>query len=160
MAMVVKLIVKGWRRMQVRRVTYKLLIVEEIQGVQKEMLPLKLRILLERNRSMWGIPRQSWILDSTPWIPDFRYWFPVFVNGIWILNSNRQWDSGFLELSSGFQSPGFRISLHEAMKNVLLVSKKNQNPCKICIKNWSGKQLFLPLQVFPSPENPFLQVQI
>ena len=52
MAMVVKLIVKGWGRMQVRRVTYKLLIVEVIQGVQTQILPLKLRILLERNRSM------------------------------------------------------------------------------------------------------------
>ena len=50
--MVVKLIVKGWRRMQARRVTYKLLILEVIQGVQKQILPLKLRTLLERNRSM------------------------------------------------------------------------------------------------------------
>ena len=43
------------------------------------------------------------------WIPDSRYWIPVFVSGIWILNSNRQWHSGFLELYSGFQSPGFWI---------------------------------------------------
>ena len=84
---------------------------------------------------MKGIPRQSWILDSTPWIPDSRYWIPVFFSGIWILNSNRRWDSGLLELCSGFQSPGFQISLHEAMKNVLLVSQKNPNPGLVFIKN-------------------------
>ena len=54
-------------------------------------------------------PRQSWILDSTPWIPDSRYFIPVFVSGTWILDSNPLWNSGFLELYSGFQSPGFRI---------------------------------------------------
>ena len=30
-------------------------------------------------------------------------------SGIWILDSNCQRDSGFLELVSGFQSPGFQI---------------------------------------------------
>ena len=45
-----------------------------------------------------GIWRQSWILDS-------RYWIPVFVSETWILDSSRYWDSGFLELYSGFQSP-------------------------------------------------------
>ena len=50
------------------------------------------------------------ILDSKPWIPDSKYWIPVFVSGTWILESNRQWDSGFLELCSGFQSTGFQIS--------------------------------------------------
>ena len=38
------------------------------------------------------------VLDSTQ-----------FVSGIWILDSNRLWDSGFFELYSGFQSSGFRI---------------------------------------------------
>ena len=32
-----------------------------------------------------------------------------FVSGTLILDSNRLWDSGFLKLYSGFQSPGFRI---------------------------------------------------
>ena len=39
------------------------------------------------------------------------YWIPVFVSGTWILDSNRQWDSGILEMYSGFQSPGFRLPL-------------------------------------------------
>ena len=57
---------------------------------------------------MLGSPTQSWILDSTSWIPDSSYWIPV--SGTWILDSSRLWDSGLLELSSGFQSPGFRIT--------------------------------------------------
>ena len=39
----------------------------------------------------------------------FHTWNPAFVCGIQILDSNRQWDSRFLELYSGFQSPGFQI---------------------------------------------------
>ena len=35
--------------------------------------------------------------------------FPRFRNPAWIQDSNCYWDSGFLELYSGFQSPGFRI---------------------------------------------------
>ena len=31
---------------------------------------------------------------------------PVFVSGTWILGSNCWWDPGFLDLYSGFQSPG------------------------------------------------------
>ena len=31
------------------------------------------------------------------------------VSGTWILDSDRYWDSGFLELYSGYQSPGFQI---------------------------------------------------
>ena len=56
-----------------------------------------------------GNPRQSWILESALWIPDSRYWIPVFVSGTWTLLPNHQWDSGFLELYSGFQTPGVRI---------------------------------------------------
>ena len=59
-----------------------------------------------------GNPRQSWILDSTPWIPDSRYWIPVSVSGTWNLDSNCSWDFGFIELYSGFQSPGLRILKH------------------------------------------------
>ena len=46
----------------------------------------------------------SWtsILDSTLWIPDSRYQIPVWDSGTWILDSNRQWDSGFPGLYSGF----------------------------------------------------------
>ena len=59
---------------------------------------------------MQGNPRQSWILDSTLWIPDSRYWIPdFFVGRTWISDSNRKWDSGFLELYARFQSPEFRI---------------------------------------------------
>ena len=32
-----------------------------------------------------------------------------FVSGNWILDSNLYWNFRFLELYSGFQSPGFRI---------------------------------------------------
>ena len=42
-------------------------------------------------------------------IPDSGYWIPVFVSGPLILDCNLYWDSGFLELYYGFQSPGFRI---------------------------------------------------
>ena len=35
--------------------------------------------------------------------------FPRFQNPAWIQDSNCYWDSGFLELYSGFQSPGFHI---------------------------------------------------
>ena len=42
--------------------------------------------------------RKSWILDSAS-----------FVTGTWILDSNRNRDSRFLGLNSGFQSLGFRI---------------------------------------------------
>ena len=41
---------------------------------------------------------QSWILASTPWMS-------------WILDSNRYWDSGLLDLYFGFQSPAFRIPI-------------------------------------------------
>ena len=56
-----------------------------------------------------GNPRQPWILHFTPWLPDSRYLFPVFESENWILDSNLQWDSRFIELHSGFQGPGFRI---------------------------------------------------
>ena len=37
-----------------------------------------------------------------------------FVSGTWISDSNREWiHSGFLELYSGFHSPGFRIPQQE-----------------------------------------------
>ena len=32
-----------------------------------------------------------------------------FVSKIWILDSSRWWDSGFFELYSGLQRPGFQI---------------------------------------------------
>ena len=58
---------------------------------------------------MKGNPKQSWIQDFMQWIPYSRHWIPVFVNGTWILDSNHQWNSGFLELYSGFQSPAFPL---------------------------------------------------
>ena len=50
------------------------------------------------------------------WIPhrEFRIpgnWIPVSVSGTWTLDSNRLWDSGFLELYSGFQKPRIPDSL-------------------------------------------------
>ena len=50
-----------------------------------------------------GNLRQSWILDPSRWIPEYStgfqsLWIPVV-----------KWDSGFLKLYSGFQSPGFWI---------------------------------------------------
>ena len=42
------------------------------------------------------------------WIPVTR--FQILVFGTWIPDSICYWDSGFLELHSGFQSPGFQIS--------------------------------------------------
>ena len=39
--------------------------------------------------------------------PVLDSWF--FVSESWILDFNLYWSSGFLELYSGFQSPGFRI---------------------------------------------------
>ena len=60
---------------------------------------------------MQGNPRRSWILDSTLWISGFQYWSPHFFKiGTWISDSNRLWVFGFIELDSGFQSPGFRIT--------------------------------------------------
>ena len=40
---------------------------------------------------------------------DSRCWISVFVSITWILDSNRQQDSKFLQLNSGFQSMVFRI---------------------------------------------------
>ena len=38
---------------------------------------------------------------------DSRYCIPVFDSGTWILDSNRYWDSGLLELFSGFHKQNF-----------------------------------------------------
>ena len=38
---------------------------------------------------------------------DSRYWIPVFDSGTWILDSNRYWDSGLLELLCGFHKQNF-----------------------------------------------------
>ena len=54
-------------------------------------------------RPMLPNTRQSWILDPIRWIQDSGCWIPVFSGGISFL-------SRVLELYSGFQSPGFRIS--------------------------------------------------
>ena len=45
-----------------------------------------------------------------PWSLESWYLTPVFVSGAFrIPDSNHKWDSRFLELNSGFQSPGFQI---------------------------------------------------
>ena len=50
-------------------------------------------------------PRQSWTLDSTSWIPDSSYWILVLFQDS--SHSNRQQDSGFLQLYSGFHKQTF-----------------------------------------------------
>ena len=50
---------------------------------------------IHKRSSLWHSPRQSRILNSRLCQ--------------WILDSNLKWDSGFLKLYSGFQSPGFQI---------------------------------------------------
>ena len=42
------------------------------------------------------------ILKSTPWIPDSSLESGFFVSRTWIQDSNHRWDSGFIELFSGF----------------------------------------------------------
>ena len=54
------------------------------------------------------------ILDSGFHVVDSGFRIPItgfqiFFSWTWIQDSNRLWDSGFLELFSGFQGPGFRI---------------------------------------------------
>ena len=92
---------------------------------------------------MWGNPRQSWIVDSTEWIPDSRYSFPVFVSRTWILDSNRQCDSGFLELYSGFQFldfglhkqnfPGFRSPEAPYIGRKIASGKSKKGVVLICV---------------------------
>ena len=66
--------------------------------------------LLLRVSPHGGNPRQTWILDSTPWIPDYsRYRILVFISGSCIQASSHYWYSGFFELYSRLQNPGFRI---------------------------------------------------
>ena len=92
---------------------------------------------------MWGNPRQSWIVDSTGWIPDSRYSFPVFVSRTWILDSDRQCDSGFLELYSGFQFldfglhkqnfPGFRSPQAPYIGRKIASGKSKKGVVLICV---------------------------
>ena len=60
--------------------------------------------------------RQSWILDSTPWIQILGTEFQSLSVelGIWITIG-----SVFLELYSGFQSPGFTIPQAKISQNHL-----------------------------------------
>ena len=73
---------------------------------QYNLLKIPMKQLIQENayRPMQGNLRQSFFQS----IPDSRYWIPVFVSGTWIVDTNRQWDSRFLELYSGLKSPGFR----------------------------------------------------
>ena len=76
-----------------------------VQGVKSE-LSSKRTFKVSHN-----IRKSKTVLDSGFYAADsrLRYSIPVSDSGTWILDSNRQWDSGFLELYSGFQRPGFRI---------------------------------------------------
>ena len=49
-----------------------------------------------------------WILTMDSGLEELDFGF--FVCGTCILDSNGQWDSGFLQLCSGFRSPGFWIT--------------------------------------------------
>ena len=68
-------------------------------------------------RDIYTITPSTGIQDSLAfWIPHrgFRILgngFQIFVNATWIPDSNRQRNSGFLELYSRFQDPGFRIPI-------------------------------------------------
>ena len=77
-------------------------------------LIIKLNLRLSRaplySLAPWKNPRHYWILDSTLWIPDSKYCIPFVVSRTWILDSNRQSESGFLELYSEYQSLEFQIS--------------------------------------------------
>ena len=49
-----------------------------------------------------------WILTMDSGLEELDFGF--FVCGTCILDSDGQWDSGFLQLCSGFRSPGFWIT--------------------------------------------------
>ena len=69
-------------------------------------------------RLLYGNPRQSWILDSTPWILDSRYWISDSLSKkLGSLIPILRWHSGFLELYSGFQSPGFHKQKFPGFQN-------------------------------------------
>ena len=59
------------------------------------------------------IRESNTVLDSGIHTVDSKFLVLEFhiriVSGTWIADSNGYWDSGFLELFSGFQSPGFRF---------------------------------------------------
>ena len=63
-----------------------------------------------------NIRKSKTVLDSGFYAADsrLRYSIPVSDSGTWILDSNRQWDSGFLELNSGFidRDLGFQKPLY------------------------------------------------
>ena len=72
---------------------------------------------------------QHYVITPCKRIQDsLGFWIPC--HGFRILDFNRQWDSSFLELYSGFQSPGFRnadsLSLGECKqaKNTLTTTFK------------------------------------
>ena len=60
-----------------------------------------------RNDEIQPAQQNMYLCAMQAWIPHFRYFIPV--SGTWILDSNRQWDSGFIKLFFGYQSPGFRV---------------------------------------------------
>ena len=62
------------------------------------------------------VTRKSWILDSTPWNRILITGIQISFSGTWILDSNCEWNSGFLHLYSEFQGPGFRIPLAKIFK--------------------------------------------
>ena len=62
--------------------------------------------MVVRMRKVLAIPRTTELVRV---LQCLIYRIPVFVSGTWILDSNRLWDPGFLELFSGLQSQGFWI---------------------------------------------------
>ena len=47
-----------------------------------------------------------------------------FYSGTWILDSNRYWDSGFLKMYSGVQSPIFRTQKKKKKKKIFRTRKQ------------------------------------
>ena len=76
------------------------------------------------------------MVDSTEWIPDSRYSIPVFVSRTWILDSNRQCDSGFQFLDFGLHKqnfPGFRSPQAPYIGRKIASGKSKKGVVLICV---------------------------
>ena len=76
--------------------------------------PINLHPKLGKTKQSPHVRESEIVLDSASHAMDSGFppvtRFQILVSGTWILDCNRWWDSGFLELYCGFRSPGFWIS--------------------------------------------------